>query len=198
MAGYWVHQAAMEQTKYYLKYRLNIPIFIGNKNKIMAPDKEEYHSYWNAMENTGDLFDILESVTYKINKMAKHSHKNVKEIDITLMSWYIHFTCHYIVDAHTIWLISPTVSKHKKKLECIGELVNNKKELGANIIGFASFEDYKKSFLTSIRCIYETYNEKACKVSFPISWEFRQMIREIVKYGAEYTLSLVRLSWDNL
>jgi hypothetical protein len=198
VAGYQIHKATLEQTRYYLEHRLNIPIIIGNKNRIMAPDRDKSHSYWNAEENTGILFDVLENIAQKINKMSKHSMKNVKEIDVPLMSWYIHFACHYIVDAHTIWLINPNVLKYSKRLENMGELVRKKKELGANVIGFLSFENYKKNFITSIKCINETYKERSCKLFFPISWEFRQMVKEIVKYSSEFTIALTRLSWDNL
>lgn len=198
MAGYQVHVTTMEQVRYYLENRLKIPFIIGDRNRIMAADREEYHSYWDANKNEGILFDILEDLSIKIGKMSKHTFKNVYEIDVPLMSWYIHTACHYIVDAHTIWLISRKPSFYKKRLEYMGDLTWNKKALGANIPAFPNFESYKKSFIISIRCINETYSQRACNITFPLTWEFRQMIREIVKYGTEYTIALVRLGWDML
>jgi len=198
MAGYQIHKATMEQTKYYLEHRLNIPLIIGERSKIMASDKDRFHTYWNAEENSGILFATLENIALKINKMSKQYKKNVREIDVPLISWYIHYACHYIVDAHTIWLINPNVSKYKKRLEYMGELVQKKDELGANVIGFSNFESYKRSFIISMRCINETYKERSLKFFFPLTWEFRQMIKEIVKYSSEFTIALTRLSWDIL
>lgn len=196
MAGYRVHTAAMEQVKFYMEHRLNIPIILGDRYRIMAADREKPHYYWNADKNEGVLFDLLEDFCLKINKMSKHYKKNVKEIDVPLMSWYLHSACHYIVDAHTIWLISLQASWSKSRLEQMGELTWQKKVLGVNIMGFPDFDSYRKSLTTSIRCINETYKQKSHDITFPFKWGFRQMIREIVKYGADYTLALVRLGWD--
>lgn len=196
MAGPFVHLAAMEQVENLMGHRLKIPIMINNKINVMDPDLSDKHPDWNVAEESGLLFEFLGDSSEKITEMARVLKKDVKQLNVPLMSRYARYICHYIVDGHTIGHMAPDTYRLEKRLGPIGEFVWSKKSLGVTMPVFNTFDEYKRSLTKSMKYLHDAYTKPAQSWKFIFSWKFRQLIREAVKFSSEYTVSLIKLSWD--
>lgn len=197
MARQIVHLAAMEQASSLIGRRLKIPISVGSWYEVMDPNYMGNHPQWNVLSETGSIFEALKDLSEGIIEIARAVDKDSKKIDVSLFNWFVRYICHYIVDGHSLGHNAPDTIKLKARLEFFEELVINKKLLDVTLPIFSTFEEYKNSLVRSMRYTHYAYGQSAHSIRFLFSGEFRQMVREIVKFSAEYTSSLVKLSWDS-
>jgi hypothetical protein len=197
MARQKVHLAAMEPASSLTVRRLKIPVITGNWYEVMDPNYMGNHPRWDVLSETGTLFEALKDLSEGITEISRAVGKDEKKVDIKLFNWFVRYICHYIVDGHSLGHIAQDTARLKSRLEFFGELIFNKKLLGVTLPVFNTFEEYKTSLIKSMRYMHYAYGQPSQSWGFLFSWEFRLMVREIAKFSAEYTVSLVKLSWDN-
>jgi hypothetical protein len=196
MAGPHVHLAAMQQTRDQIKKTLQLPCEAGNKIVVMIPNATNNHPGWDVLKEDGNLYDTLELFHEKMIFFLKYVKRDRSKLNVVLFSQMIRFICHYIVDAHSLGHLSTNCRKLEYRLKPCGELVWNKKNLDIDMRVFTNFKVFKQSMIKSSKMIYDQYRKSADSWLFLLSGKFRQMIRESVKYSAEYTSALIRLCWD--
>lgn len=187
MSGPLMHQACMEQCKSLLG-QLGLTVDVGSKVENMLPDTHGSHG-WNFPGNSGDIIEKMEERFKLIQEIAQGKR------DVSSLSRYVRYLCHYTEDAHTIGQISSEFwGKYDNRIDAATEFCWSKKAYTIHMRDYSSLEDLKKDLLGSMRNVYDRHRGKAKKWYYPFSGQCRDMARNAVKCGAEFAAAFVKLA----
>jgi hypothetical protein len=196
MPGPIVHQEAMTQCAILLKL-IGIPLIVGDKLSVMEPELQGHHGF-DFLTGDGNTFGLQEEYFWKIKMDFQDCNKDLSKLNTEVFSKDVRFLCHFTTDAYSIGQISSEFWGSKSDLfDIVSEFIINKKIFPVFLTSYKDKDHLLSTELNIMRTlVYDAYHNWARRWTFPFSRGIKNMVRNAVRFGAEFTASWVKLAWD--
>jgi hypothetical protein len=107
----------------------------------------------------------------------------------------VRILCHWCTDAHAIGHLSHRFNANMDtRIETAGDLVTQKNKNTITLRNYANKQAIRNAVFTSMKGVYNAYQKSCTSWTFLFSSGLKDMTRNGVQKGAEFTAAYVRLA----